>query len=775
MTESAPTPLVDLLAALRLALPAEVESMAGRVRRLSRGLPAFEQVWVDALAQARVLTFYQAAEINAGRGRQLGVGSAVLCEPLEDLGYARVFRAREREGGRLLRVCVLPADPAEAAGWNAALAELVRKQVRANHPAIQPVEKFGLDEGRFWIACPYADARPLAEWLLHRGRMPPLAVHELARQMADALAVCHQAAIAHGDLGPRQVLVDARGQLVLPMPGVRPILRPGEGFASAALAPETYDYLAPERIADGTPVNLAADLYACGALWWHLLAGRPPIAGASGLSKMRAALTARIPALAPIAPDADPALVRAIQQCLVRNPAERPQSFAALAAVLGVSSPRSRRTLSRCALFPGQGRVVKAAGLVRTRRLAGRAAVFAAAASLLVAVASWPYWGNPWLASRKTDVKARQNAWVSRAAESPATGPRSAATQRTPAAAQAAVYQAPLRGEARANSSVVAASAVSELAVLEIGPRARASDLRLRPGITVRPRNGRAVIEVDSEGWAIATEGLTFENIDFVWQPETIPAAADMLTCRATRIRFSGCSWQLSASGGRSVAVDWQPPTEGPQRLEAAELALDDCLFRNVAAALHVTPRATLAIDVKNSLHLGPGPLVKLAAAPQAGQQIVLAASHLTLRECQGLLECPARQAGSEVGTMTVRAESCALVPSSGSGLVMFTGDDDPAELLAALRWLGQGSVVAQDIPLAVWLRGDGRRQSAAEDSVQVAGLVRTPLGFAGDRERGAEASRVVRWQVPLQSPDPPGILESRLPASAGKETRQYE
>ncbi|HWC89339.1 MAG TPA: hypothetical protein VG433_06785, partial [Pirellulales bacterium] len=64
--------------------------------------------------------------------------------------------------------------------------------------------------------------------------------------------------------------------------------------------------------------------------------------------------------------------------------------------------------------------------------------------------------------------------------------------------------------------------------------------------------------------------------------------------------------------------------------------------------------------------------------------------------------------------------------------------------------------------------------QSAAEDSVQVAGLVRSPLGFAGDRERGAEASRVVRWQVPLQSPDPPGILEGRLPASAGRE-RGYE
>ena len=124
---------------------------------------------------------------------------------------------------------------------------------------------------------------------------------------------------------------------------------------------------------------------------------------------------------------------------------------------------------------------------------------------------------------------------------------------------------------------------------------------------------------------------------------------------------------------------------------------------------------------------------------------------------------------------MTIRAESCALVPSSASGLVTFTGDDDPAELLAALRWLGQGSVVAQGIPLAVWLRSDGGRQSAAENSVQVAGLVRTPLGFAGDRHQGAEASRVVRWQVPLQSADPPGILEEPLPASTGKELRKYE
>jgi serine/threonine-protein kinase len=799
MSESPPAPLVNLLGELGLALPAEIESVAGRAGRLARGLPAFEQVWVDALAQARLLTFFQAAEINSGRGRQLGLGPLVLCEPLEDVGYAGVYRARERDGGRPLRVYVLRTEAADAAVsstaassaaasstalWNMALAELVRKHVRADHPAIRPVEQFGVNGNRFWIACPHAEAQTLAQWLLNRGRMPPLAVHELARQLVDALAVCHEAGIAHGDLGPRQLLIDRRGQLVLPMPGIRPIVRPGEGFAAAALAPEAYDYLSPQRIAEGTPPDLSADIYACGALWWHLLAGRPPIAGATGLAKMRAALTARIPPIGPIAPDADPGLMAAIDQCLARNPAQRPQSFTALASMLGEERAGGRRALARCALFPGRDRVLRAPGLARARRMGGTIATLAAAVAILTAVAAWPYWSYRLGPSRQTVVSAQREAWISRAADMPTAR---AAQQQVPRPMPApspvvrATYEAPI------------ATAVPDAAVLELPAAARAAELALRPGVTVRPRSGRAAIEIDGDGWAIAVEGVTFENIDFVCGKggartdgskaigsrtpvagapgSPTPAVAAMLQCQVSRIRFSGCSWQLPKTIARLAAVQWHPPAETLERLEAAELGLDDCLFREVSAAVQVAPHGTLAIDIKNSLHLGPGPLVRLEAAPEGDERLVLAASHLTLRDCDGLLECPAQASGGaalgEAGSITIRAESCALVPRSASGLLVFAGDNDPAQLLAALRWLGQGSVVATDIPLAVWLRPDGRRQAALEDAVHVAGLVRSSLGFAGDRGQGAEASRVVRWQVPLQSADPPGILETRLPASA--------
>ncbi|HEX3872443.1 MAG TPA: hypothetical protein VHV77_18490, partial [Pirellulales bacterium] len=100
MRDMPPPALVDLLGRLGLAAPAQVLAVQGRVKRLARGLPGFEQVWVDALAQARVLTPFQAGEINAGRSESLVVGPYVLVQPLESLGYAVSYRARELASSR---------------------------------------------------------------------------------------------------------------------------------------------------------------------------------------------------------------------------------------------------------------------------------------------------------------------------------------------------------------------------------------------------------------------------------------------------------------------------------------------------------------------------------------------------------------------------------------------------------------------------------------------------------------------------------------------------
>ncbi len=172
---------------------------------------------------------------------------------------------------------------------------------------------------------------------------------------------------------------------------------------------------------------------------------------------------------------------------------------------------------------------------------------------------------------------------------------------------------------------------------------------------------------------------------------------------------------------------------------------------------------AALTFDFAHSLHLGPGPLIVLAEAPEVDEPITLALEHVTLRGASALLECRYEALGDDAGKLAVLAADCAFVPAPGAGLVVFRGAAHPGPLIEHFNWSGQGSVLARETPLALWHGANGRVRAAAEEMIQVAGLVRTDVGFAGEAEEGAAASRIVRWQVPLRSPDPPGIGEDAL------------
>ena len=259
---SPPDSLLDLLTRLRLALPALVRSMSHRVKRLARDLPAFESVWVDALVQARVLTAFQAAEINAGRGEALAVGPFVLEQPLESLAYASVFRARDTRSGRAFRLSLSSIDLRRAAEIEAECNAVVRRAGGLIAPPLEPIEEFGLQGNRLWTAGRHTPGYSVAEWLVRHGRFAPAAVMEIARQMLAGLATLEQAGVVHGDLHARTVAVTAGGEVLLPSPGLRTILRPAESYANADVAPDALDGIALERIVEGTRPRTASDLYA---------------------------------------------------------------------------------------------------------------------------------------------------------------------------------------------------------------------------------------------------------------------------------------------------------------------------------------------------------------------------------------------------------------------------------------------------------------------------------------------------------------------------------
>jgi hypothetical protein len=90
-------------------------------------------------------------------------------------------------------------------------------------------------------------------------------------------------------------------------------------------------------------------------------------------------------------------------------------------------------------------------------------------------------------------------------------------------------------------------------------------------------------------------------------------------------------------------------------------------------------------------------------------------------------------------------------------------GPQPEESLLRRLRIGGQGSIISPEAPLALWQGDYGPPRALSDEHIEAAGLVRSPIGFAGEKLNLPMASRVIRWQAPLISSDPPGILERPL------------
>ncbi|HEV3007101.1 MAG TPA: protein kinase, partial [Pirellulales bacterium] len=742
MTDAPSKELVELLSRLGLATAPQAHSMRGRVSRLARGVPAFESVWVDALAQARLLTPFQAAELHEGRGAGLELGTFALHRRLASLGYAEVFSAREVSTRQWARLAQFEVSADRAADVRRQLDDQVRLGAALKHQGVMPFTIHGTSHGSFWAASRDQRGQAALAWLVEHGRFPPDAVLEIARQMSKTLAVCHEAGVFHGDLGAGQVLLDPLGSVWLTEAGLRVIVRPHEGFAQADLPPDAYDYLPPERVTSEISPNAAGDLYACGCLWWHLLAGRPPIPGGTGLMKLRSGQTAKIADIRDLAPDVHPLLAAAIDRLTDREANRRPASAAQLLAELGPPTPAGRRRLARCmGCSKPRGTRAVLMGAMPLYRAGSNATVLAAVAGagLALVIGTWPMWGGKWLQ----------------------------AIRRTPSESPAAVHARPSDGEVMSPDQLAAKVSVTPGSVvpanylagadgavdsdarpfvdLPTGRPTRLDTLALKAGQTIRGAEGKAaLVLVPREGLTISAEDLRFENVDFVWDNTTAATAADretaLLRLNVLRATFCGCSFQARPRLRRPlasppVAIRWRRQAETTAdelALPTGELEMTDCVISGVSAGFACAGEGAMMIRLSNVLHLGHGPLMELRRSRRRDEPLALNMSHVTLRGSEGLVACHYQELGEEPGTLAIQASDCAFFPAPGAALLSFHGDERPSRLLDALEWTGQGSVVALDVPLAVWHATDGTAQRADEAAVQVEGIVRTAVGFAG-------------------------------------------
>ena len=279
-------------------------------------------------------------EMQGASIEQFGRVSHDRFEILDELargGLGRVFRARDPRTNRIVAIKeVLRPTPDIIVRF--AREALVTANLQ--HPAIVPVYEVGRwDTGEPFYAMKLVEGRTLEDLIDEAKTLDtriPLVPHLI--DVADALAYAHGERVIHRDLKPANVLVGAYGETVVIDWGLAKNLATGEEIEplppASTIPPDngetvvgavvgTPAYMPPEQ-ALGEKVDEHADVYAIGAILYHVLTGVRPYRLARTIDELLEQVSTRPPQpILELAADAPPELVAIVEKAMARRPEDR--------------------------------------------------------------------------------------------------------------------------------------------------------------------------------------------------------------------------------------------------------------------------------------------------------------------------------------------------------------------------------------------------------------------------------------------------------------------
>jgi serine/threonine protein kinase len=168
---------------------------------------------------------------------------------------------------------------------------------------------------------------------LASGRLPADRVRDVGLQVLRALEAAHELGIVHRDVKPGNVLDAGVGTWKVADFGIAKWVHAEETLTGTGELLGSPSYLAPERI-EGQEAGPQSDLYAVGVLLYEALSGRKPFEGDDPFALATAIREGQYEPPTAFVHDADPGIAAVIERAMRRDPAERFESAATMAAAL---------------------------------------------------------------------------------------------------------------------------------------------------------------------------------------------------------------------------------------------------------------------------------------------------------------------------------------------------------------------------------------------------------------------------------------------------------
>lgn len=253
-------------------------------------------------------------------------------------GMGRVYEARHlRLRGRRFAIKVLHKEYAR----QPEVVSRFRREAEASsaiaHPNVIDVFDVGTtNDGQPYLVGEFLEGEELAVVLKRAGKFDAATAVHIARQVCRALAAAHAHGVIHRDMKPENVFVHQKdGTLTAKVIdfGISKTSSNQTHVTRTGVIMGTPSYMAPEQ-ARGEKTDARTDVYAVGALLYHLLTGRKPFESEDAAVILTAVLTEQ--PLRPRAIDSaiPEALELVVQHAMAKDPTERFQNMRELEAAL---------------------------------------------------------------------------------------------------------------------------------------------------------------------------------------------------------------------------------------------------------------------------------------------------------------------------------------------------------------------------------------------------------------------------------------------------------
>ncbi|HEX6644962.1 MAG TPA: serine/threonine-protein kinase, partial [Gemmatimonadales bacterium] len=257
-------------------------------------------------------------------------------------GFAEVYEIRDTELERRLAVKVLRADVAWTPGMLQRFKQEARSVAQLTHPNTVPIHFVGEGEGLAFYVMPFIEGVTVADVMRAEGPLDPERALSVALPVLEALDHAHAAGIVHRDIKPDNIIIEAvTGRPLLVDFGI-------SKRVNETNLPEAHDgvifgtplYMSPEQALGQHDVDARTDIYAMGALLYHMVVGGPPFTGETPHDIVAQHLTE--PVRFPPAPELPGWLSEVIVRAMAKQPEDRFPSAAAMLEPLRQGARRKR-------------------------------------------------------------------------------------------------------------------------------------------------------------------------------------------------------------------------------------------------------------------------------------------------------------------------------------------------------------------------------------------------------------------------------------------------